>query len=182
MLEQAWERGVPMRWVTGDSFYGSSPQLRQSIEGAGKWYVLAVTSVIRVWLERPQVQEPQEQTGGRPRRTIRLAVGAPKAQTVADVIAQLPKSRWRRLSIGVGAKGPRLYDWVRVRVVESYDDLPGPEVWLLARRSLSDPTDITYYLACAPTTVSLQTLAQVAGTRYTVEQGTVNLRKSENFW
>jgi SRSO17 transposase len=170
MLRHAWQMGVPMRWITGDSVYGDSPQLRQSIEQAGKWYVLAVTSVIRVWLERPAVQEPQEQTGGRPRRKIRLAAGAPKAQTVAEVIAQLPKSRWRRLSVGVGAKGPRLYDWVRVRVVESYDDLPGPEVWLLARRSVSDPADIAYYLAYAPTSVSLQTLAQVAGTRYTVEQ------------
>jgi SRSO17 transposase len=171
MLRHAWQMGVPMRWITGERVYGASPQLRQTIEEAGKWYVLAVTAVIRVWLERPAVQEPQEQTGGRPRRNIRLAAGAPKAQTVAEVIAQLPKSRWRRLSIGVGAKGPRLYDWVRVRVVESSDDLPGPEVWLLARRSLSDPSDIAYYLACAPRSVALQALAQIAGTRYTVEQG-----------
>jgi hypothetical protein len=132
--------------------------------------VLAVTALIRVWLERPAVLEPQEQTGGRPRRSIRLAVGAPKARPGASVIAQLPKSRWRRLSLGAGTKGPRLYDWARLWVVESYDDLPGPEVWLLARRSISKPEEIAYYLACAPRSVSLQRLAHVAGTRYTVEQ------------
>jgi SRSO17 transposase len=155
---------------TFDSVYGCSPQLRQLIEQAGKWYVLAVTAVIRVWIERPEVLEPEEQTGGRPRRKVRLAKSAAKPQTVAEVIAELPKSRWRRLSIGVGTKGPRLYDWVCLRVIESYDDVPGPEVWLLARRSISKPEEIAYYLAFAPRTVSLQTLIRIAGTRYTVEQ------------
>ena len=99
-----------MQWVTGDSVYGCSSQLRQMIEQAGKWDVLAVTAVIRVWLERPEVSEPEEQTGGRARRKVRLAQGAAKSRTVAEVIAELAKSRWRRLSIAVGTKGPRLYD------------------------------------------------------------------------
>ena len=164
---------MPGRWAcrcsgsTFDSVYGCSPQLRQLIENAGKWHVLAVTSVMRVWIQRPALLEPEEQTGGRPRRAIRLAPGATKPRTVAEVIAALPKRQWKRLSIGAGAKGPRLYDWVRVRVIESYDDVPGPEVWLLARRSISAPDEITYYFACAPRVVPLFTLALVAGTRYT---------------
>lgn len=170
MLEHAWQMGVPIQWITGDSVYGCSPHLRQLIERADKWYVLAVTSVMRVWTERPALLEPEEQTGGRPRRALRLAPGAAKPQTVAQVIAALPKKQWKRLSVGTGAKGPRLYDWVRVRVIESYEDLPGPEIWLLARRSIDAPDEITYYFACAPLTLPLQTLAQVAATRYTVEQ------------
>ena len=55
-------------------------------------------------------------------------------------------------------------------MIESYDDLPGPEVWLLARRSINKADDIAYYLAFAPGSVSLQTLIRIAGTRYTVEQ------------
>ena len=101
-------------------------------------------------------------TGGRPRRAVRLAKDAPKAQTVAAVIAALPKGRWKRLSVGTGTKGPRIYDWARVRVIESRDGFPGPEVWLLARRSVSDPTELTYYFALAPQTVALQQLARVA--------------------
>src|SRR5262249_23007984 len=69
-----------------------------------------------------------------------------------------------------GAKGPRLYDWARVRVIESRDDLPAAEVWLLARRSVSQPEEVAYYLALAPDLLPLQQLAQVASTRYTVEQ------------
>jgi SRSO17 transposase len=174
MLEHAWQLGVPMNWVTGDSVYGESTPLRQAIERAGKWYVLAVTSLTRVWRERPALLAPAEQTGGRPRRKVRLAPGAPKPQTVADVMAQVPRRRWRRLSVGLGAKGARIYDWAGLRVIESRDDLPGPEVWLLARRSVSQPDELAYYLAyylaAAPRTLPLQRLAQVASTRYTVEQ------------
>jgi SRSO17 transposase len=170
MLELAWKQGIPIRWVTGDSVYGDSPGLRAAIQAHGCWYVLALTGVVRCWLEPPPLEGPQAETGGRPRRAVRLAKSAPKAQMVAEVIAALPKSQWKRLSIGTGTKGPRVYDWARVRVIESRDGMPGPEVWLLARRSVKDPTEVTYYFALAPTTVSLQQLARVAGTRYTVEQ------------
>jgi SRSO17 transposase len=170
MLEQAWQAGVQMRWVTGDSVYGDAPRLRESIQGQGCWYVLAVTSLVRCWLNPPPLELPQEQTGGRPRRAVRLAPHAPKARTVAEVIARLPREQWKRLSAGTGTKGPRIYDWARVRVIESRDGMPGPEVWLLARRSVSDPTEVTSYFVLAPKTISLQQLAKVAGTRYTVEQ------------
>lgn len=67
------------------------------------------------------------------------------------------------------ARGPT-YDWACLRVIESRNDLPGPEIWLLARRTLSPPHALTYYLSCAPSTIGLHRLAQVASTRYTVEQ------------
>jgi SRSO17 transposase len=170
MLERAWQHGVPMRSLTGDSVYGDSPTLRAAMEAHGCWYVLALTCVVRCWLNPPPLELPQEQTGGRPRRAVRLALTAPKARTVAEVIARLPREQWKRLSVGVGTKGPRIYDWARLRVIESRDGMPGPQVWLLARRSISDPTELTYYFALAPKTVALQQLATVAGTRYTVEQ------------
>jgi SRSO17 transposase len=75
MLEHAWEQGVPMRWVRGDEVYGDSPRLRETIQEHGRFYVLAVSANTRVWTERPEVEEPQEQTGGRPRRVRRLAKG-----------------------------------------------------------------------------------------------------------
>jgi SRSO17 transposase len=50
------------------------------------------------------------------------------------------------------------------------DQLPGPDVWLLARRSPSAPDKLAYYLAYAPTKTSLATLVRVASSRYTVEQ------------
>jgi SRSO17 transposase len=170
MLEHAWEQGVPMRWVTGDEVYGDSPRLRETVQEHGRFYVLAVSAHTRVWTERPGVIEPQEQTGGRPRRAPRVAPEAPSAQMVSQIIRSLPSQSWKRLAVMEGEKGPIEYHWTSARVVESRDRLPGPDVWLLARRSLSDPKQVAYYLAYAPIGTSFETLIRVASTRYTVEQ------------
>ncbi len=101
---------------------------------------------------------------------MRLAEGAPSAMTVKEVVARWPESRWQSLAVAEGEKGLITYDWACQRVVESRDKLPGPDAWLIARRSLSDPTEIAYYLSNAPADTPLLKLAQVASTRYTVEQ------------
>jgi SRSO17 transposase len=85
-------------------------------------------------------------------------------------VSRWPARRWQSLTVAEGEKGWITYDWACQRVVESRDQLPGAEVWLIARRSLSDPTDIAYYLSNAPADTPLLKLAQVASTRYTVEQ------------
>lgn len=166
MLEHEWEQGVPMRWVTGDEVYGDSPRLRETIQAHGRFYVLAVSANTQVWTERPQVEEPQEHSGGQPR----LAPGAPTARMVSEVVASLPTHAWKRLAVLEGEKGPIQYHWARTRVVESRDGLPGPYVWLLARRSLTDPKQLAYYLAYAPPSNSLETLVRVTSSGYTVEQ------------
>ena len=169
MLEHAWEQGVPMTWVTGDEVYGDAPHVRDAISRVGKKYVLAISCHTPVWRERPPLEEPDARAGGRRRRRSRLAEGAPSAERVAAVIAAQPSASWQRLTVGAGEKGPRTYDWIRVRVVESRDGLPGPESWLLARRSITDPTDIAYYLSNAPRSTPLQIMAEVAAARWSVE-------------
>jgi SRSO17 transposase len=76
MLVHAWEQGVPMYWVTGDEVYGDSPRLRETIQAHSRFYVLTVSANTRVWAGRPEVEEPQEQTGGRPRLAARVAKDA----------------------------------------------------------------------------------------------------------
>ena len=170
MLEHAWQAGVPMRWVAGDEVYGDSTALRDLIARHERWYVLTVRTPTPVWTERPQVIEPEPQERGRPRTKVRLAEGAPSAITLKEVVASWPESRWQSLTVAEGEKGLITYDWACQRIVESRKGLPGPDAWLVARRSLSDPTDIAYYLSNAPVDTPLLKLAQVASTRYTVEQ------------
>ena len=170
MLEQAWQAGVPMRWVAGDEVYGDAPELRDLVARHGRWYVLAVRTPTPVWTQRPALVEPEPQARGRPRTQVRLADDAAPATTVKDVVARWPESRWQRLTVAEGEKGLITYDWACQRVVESRHGLPGPDAWLIARRSLSDPTELAYYLSNAPADIALLKLAQVAATRYTVEQ------------
>jgi SRSO17 transposase len=169
MLEHAWAQGVPMAWVTGDEVYGDAPYLRDGITGAGKKYVLAVSSTTPVWQERPPVEEPAKGPLGRPREKPRLAEEAPPWQTVAAVIAPLPQEAWERLRVSEGEKGPRTYDWAAVPIVESRNGLPGPDGWLLARRSMLDPTDLAYYLSNAPQGTPLAILAEIASARWSIE-------------
>jgi SRSO17 transposase len=171
MLEHAWELGVPMRWVTGDEVYGDAPALRDLVSDTRRWYVLAVSSHTPAWAERPQVEDPLAGPRGRPRTKPHLVEGAERASTVAAVVASWLPSQWHTLTVAQGEKGPITYDWGMARVVESREGLPGPDAWLLARRSQTDPTEIAYYLSNAVEETPLLRLAQVASTRFRVEQG-----------
>jgi SRSO17 transposase len=153
MLEHAWAQGVAMRWVVGDEVYGESTHLRDTIRKHGCGYVLAVKVDTRVWM--------QHAPGVTPAGSLRR---------VEEVVASWPESRWQRLTVGEGEKGPRVYDWAYQRVRESREGDFGPWAWLLARRSVHKATEIAYYLAYAPPETLLLTLAQVAALRYTVEQ------------
>lgn len=170
MLQHAWAMGVPMRWVTGDEVYGESPQLRAAVADSGRWYVMAVRTHMTVWRKRPQVAVPAWCGQGRKPTKEQVLEEAVQPMSVLAVVASWPESRWQRLTVAQGEKGSRLYDWACQRIVENQEQLPGRDSWLLARRSTTDPTAIAYYLSNAPAETDLLTLAQVASTRYTVEQ------------
>src|SRR6185503_14075974 len=82
--------------------------------------------------------------------------------------AALPAKAWSRISAGAGAHGPREYDWARLPVRVMW--APGRGHWLLARRSISDPTEIAYYVCYGPRSTRLLDLAKVAGSRWRIEE------------
>ncbi len=148
MLKRALDAGVPAGWVTGDSVYGGTYQLRQDLVARQLRYVLGVTSTQSIWVWHH---------------------GVPYPVALREVVERVAPDGWTRLSAGNGTKGPRVYDWAWGVIRESAVP-PGWLEWWRARRSLSDPTDIAYYLACAPAATTLQTLVAVAGTRWAVEE------------
>jgi len=88
---------------------------------------------------------------------------------MGTTIAALPNEEWQRLSGGDGSKGPRVYDGAAIRL--PFDLPAGGGQGVLARRSLSEPGEIAYYRVFAPTHTPVAILAQVAGTRWTIETG-----------
>jgi len=142
MIAGALDVGVACAWVTGDSVYGNDSKLREWLEERQQPYVLGVTAQYRLFTER----------------------GREWAQ---DVVKQLPARSWHRLSCGSGSKGERLYNWTRVqaRTIDRQR-----RRWLVARRSITDPTAISYYLASAARETPLAELARVAGARWAVEE------------
>jgi SRSO17 transposase len=142
MLARAFAAGVPAKWVTGDSVYGDNRPLRQWLEAQPQAYVLAVSGKEYVWLGAQQRQ-------------------------VKTLLASLPVEGWTRLSAGDGAKGPRWYDWRWLPLADPVD--PTWRRWLLVRRSLSEPTDLTSYVVFVPQPTTLEEVVRVAGSRWTIE-------------
>ena len=85
---------------------------------------------------------------------------------VTSWIKRLPRKAWRRLSAGDGAKGPRLYDWTYILYSGA---APSFQCALLVRRSIADPTKLTFYLTHAPKATSLDKLVRIAGLRWPIE-------------
>ncbi len=143
MLERALAAGVPAAWVTADSVYGDVKYLRVWLEARPIGYVLAVSGKDTVW-----------EVGLRQRR-------------ISTLLAAPPTAGWERLSAGDGAKGPRFYDWLRLPLAAPL--VAGWRRWVLLRRSVADPTELTAYVCFAPDETTLADLVQVAGSRWTVE-------------
>lgn len=142
MLVRAFAAGVPARWVTGDRVYGADRRLRMWLEAQPQAYVLAVSGQAYVWVDEQQRQ-------------------------VKSILAALPEAGWTRLSAGDGAKGPRWYDWRWLALADPLE--PGWRRWLLVRRRVSTPTELTAYVVLARQETMLAEVVRVAGTRWTIE-------------
>jgi SRSO17 transposase len=142
MLARTFATGVPAQWVTGDSVYGDDRRLRMWLEARPQAYVLAVSGKEYVWLDWQQHQ-------------------------VKRILAALPEDGWTRLSAGDGANGLRWYDWCWLPLADPME--PAWRRWLLVRRRVTDPTELTAYVVFAPQDAVLAEVVRVAGTRWTIE-------------
>ncbi|MFC9769783.1 IS701-like element ISRhosp2 family transposase, partial [Rhodococcus jostii] len=144
MIERALDAGVPFVWFTGDEAYGQVGKLRLWLESRGVAHVLAV---------------PKSQM------VISMELRQRRAHAV---IADLPATAWQRINCGDGAHGPRLYDWAVVDIRPLRER--GRGHWLLARRSITDPDEIAYYICYGPADTEPAELVRVAGSRWAIEE------------
>ena len=142
MIARALAVGVPCGWVTGDSVDGSDWRLRS-------------------WLEEQQLSSVLGGTA-----QYRSFTGRTRAWAAA-VLGRLAPDVWRRLSCGAGSQGERRYDWVRLPLGAPRAERPR---WLLARRSLSHPTQMAYDVGSGPPDTSREPLVRAVGTRWAIEE------------
>ncbi|MFE7311520.1 IS701 family transposase [Streptomyces sp. NPDC057555] len=144
MLQRALDARVPFAWVTADEAYGQAKHLRAWLEAQRIAHVLATnvndTVVTTSWGQ----------------------------ERVDALIASLPQQQWKRVSGGHGSHGERIYHWARVAIRPCWEN--GFGHWVLARRSLADPTKIAYYVCYGPVCSRLKDLVKVAATRWAVEE------------
>lgn len=164
---------LPSRWVTADEFYGDDHDLRQKVEDLELWYCFEVSKDTEVWREDPQWEVPATKPGrGRPPSRKHPGPDSKPAERADELIRSLPQGDWIRHRVVEGAKGPREYEFVRLRVIEKIHGEPGRQSWLMARRPVDagPEDDVKFYLSNAPETVALPEMAWVACLRWTVEE------------
>jgi SRSO17 transposase len=144
MIARALAAELPFKWVTADEAYGQIGRLRLWLEEHDLAHVLAV-----------------------PKSQMVISMDL-RQRRAAPVIAELAESDWERLSCGDGAHGQRLYDWAALDIRPWRE--PGRGHWLLARRSITDPDEIAYYICYGPADTELAELVRVAGARWAIEE------------
>ena len=147
MVERAQAAGLPIGWVVADTVYGHSPDLRLFLEEHALAYALAVPSI--------EVVCVQTRDG-------------PLLSEVGSIAQQQHAQDWQRLSMSLGTKGERLFDWALLPWLQG-GRVDGRH-FLLIRRCLDDPHELAYYLVWAPQDTSLCTMVQAVGARWHIEE------------
>jgi SRSO17 transposase len=140
MLADAIAAGVRFSYFTADSGYGRDPALRGFCHDQGVAYVMAVPVDLPLIGSRGQATRP-------------------------DLVPLVPCPHERR-SKHLGSSR-EAYDWAAVAVtVKDQAPADGKTHILLARRSISKPSDLEYFLAHAASATPIPELIGVAGMRW----------------
>jgi SRSO17 transposase len=170
MLQAAVTEGtLRFRWVTCDELYGRNPAFLDGVADLGRWYFAEVPHNTRVWQTRPKTAVPAWSGRGRRPSKERLVPGEPQSLRVGEIAVGLKPRDWRLYLIKEGSKGPMVAEFAFLRGVAVRDGLPGPEVWVVFRRSLSEDRELKVYVSNAPADTPITELVRVAGLRWPVE-------------
>src|SRR5437868_10655242 len=144
MVQRAQAAQLPIRWVVADTVYGHSSDLRLWLEQQGYPYAVAVPSI--------EVVAVQTRDGC-------------LLSDVATIQQQaLRPADWQLLSQSQGTKGERLFAWAILPVLHQgrVDD----RHFLVFRRCLDDPSQVSAYLVFAPAPAPLSIMVQAIGGRW----------------
>ena len=140
MLQRAFASGIKADWVVGDNVYGCF-SIRNYLQEINQQYVLAVPS----------------------NQQIYIGLRSYKAKELLPMMED-----WHERSAGSGAKGPRVYHWAMVEINSL--DYPGYQVYLLFRKSRTDPEEVSYYITFAKNITSFDEIVAAAGSRWSIEE------------
>ncbi len=114
-----------------------------------------------------------------------MRYGVVVEELAVEVMAQLPDDRARleadRVQPRLAVVTARVYNWAAAKLPANLVFDPDPPThhrWVMARRHLSDPEEVAYYLAYAPVGVEIAELAQVAGSRWAIRSASRPRRTS----
>jgi SRSO17 transposase len=155
MLERLQQAQVSIAWVVADSVYGSNLDLRTWLEAQHYAYVVAVPK-----------SEPVE---------FQVQAGRRREEAALVEAFLSDPALFQRLSMSEGTKGPRLFDWAAIGMLERFED--DGRHFLLIRRGLPDPQEKRYYFVFAPPGTSLEEMVKAIGARWRIEEDFENTKE-----
>ena len=170
MLQAIVAQGsLRFQWVACDEAFGCNPDFLDGVAELDRWYFAEVPHHTRVWETRPKTAVPEWSGRGRRPTKERLMPGQPQPQPVDKIATSLKPGDWQVYVIKEGSKGPMVAEFAFLPGVAVRDGLPGPEVWIVFRRSLGQDPELKVYLSNAPTDTPVTELVRVAGMRWPIE-------------
>ncbi len=156
-------------WIGGDSIYGNSPELRQSLRELGKAYVMDVGEELQVCLEKPQPYLPKRVGKGRPRTN--LVIDEAKI-SLKKLVEEIEAGEWQAIEYREGTKGKLVREAVLKKVwIWKKGTLEIEEAELLISRK-TDQTEVKFSLCNAPQgELSVETALFRQMQRYWIERG-----------
>jgi SRSO17 transposase len=161
LLERC-RKDLPHAWVTGDDEMGRPAQFRGWLRRHGERYVLDVPSNTNV--RDLECRRPPRRRAGRGRKRE-----VPFRRADAWVARQ-PDSRWTRLTVRDGERGPLRVDAMTVRVRAKEERRIGPEERLVVMRTVEAKPRTDYSLSNAGPEVPLSELVRARFTRHRIEE------------
>jgi len=153
--------GLPHGWIVGDDELGRASQFRAALRQRSERYVLDVPCNTRVRdLERRR--PPRKKAGVGRKREVPFV----RADAWA---ARQPESRWERITVRDGEKGPLVVDAMSVRVRAKAEGRIGPEERLVVIRPVGE-SRIDYALSNAGPEVPLAEVVRAQRQRHRIEE------------
>jgi SRSO17 transposase len=153
--------GLPHGWIVGDDEFGRASEFRAALRHRRERYVLDVPC--NTLIRDLQRRRPRRRHAGRGRKR------EVPFQRVDVWAKSQPESRWVRLTVRNGEKGPLQVDALTTRVLAKQDGRIGPEERLIVMRPVGE-TRIDYALSNAKAEAPLSEPVRAQRQRHRVEE------------
>ena len=173
LYERALGNGLHFDWLTFDEWYTAKPAFLDALQRNSQKYIGETHRRHMIWVRPPKVtHRPYTKNGGR-LKTPRLVSGSPKALALGEYVDSDPaivyqnSTRWHLKDT---QKGPKVVEVKHAIIyLQNSQKLPSKAHHLLVVRDVMSG-EVKLFISNAPKTTSVETLLQVAFSRWRVER------------